>query len=166
MQIYILGDIFLFVETFNFVYFMGRTIYELKVPTKYLFTWVISNIIHKIKCHEHVHRCQTTKFSAHEIKLFHSSTIYHVLLSLMLVFHCACICCRDPVWPGGNHTAPVRPGTRAPAQWGGHSPDPERQTRHHRPWLTLVPVYWRHWWKNHEGGVCWLIIICIYIYIV
>jgi len=31
--------------TFNFVYLVGRTIHELKIPMKYLFTLVIFNII-------------------------------------------------------------------------------------------------------------------------
>jgi len=58
--------------TFNFV---GRTVHKFMITRKYLFLFTVQ---------EHVHRRQTAKFSAHEIKLFHSISnsygiVYYIL---------------------------------------------------------------------------------------
>ena len=45
-------EIILIRWTFNFMYFVDKTIHEFNIPMKYLFTLVIFNVIeiHKFKC--------------------------------------------------------------------------------------------------------------------
>jgi len=58
----------LFVGHLIFVFFVGREIYKFKIASKYLFSCITYNLKSmNSKVHEHVHRCKTTKFRAHEI---------------------------------------------------------------------------------------------------
>ena len=81
LLLYITVKSFLFVGLYCaldiIVFFVGRTIHEIKTPTKCWFNFKLKVVClvwisMKSSVHEHVHHHQITKLCAHEIKSFHS----------------------------------------------------------------------------------------------
>jgi len=79
--------------TFNFVCFVVRTIYEFKIPMKYLLTLVIFNIIWNPLIQVSTIMfivVKSRKFIAHEIKLFYSTSACRKYWSVFFL-HFFCI---------------------------------------------------------------------------
>jgi len=83
--------------TFNFMYWDNPQIKdpnEIFILFIYLYTqhiWYYSKSMNS-SVHEHVHRHQTTKFSAHNIKWFYNNPFVCSRKDACLVMTCVCVC--------------------------------------------------------------------------